>query len=554
LLSAEGIVLGSAGAAIGAGLGIALAAAAAGLFSQSVTALYAPAAASVLRISTPYLAAGCALGVIVSWLASLAPARGALRLAGGIAATSPSRERARSALRLAVAGLFGVAAGFALPVLDLRLTDAQSIANLVLVSDALVLIGLGLATPLVLLALSPLMRAALRGPRLLIPKLAWSGVAGDPARSAMVVAAVLLGSAYVIITVAGVASIREGVLGWMRGTQHYDLVVAATGSIGNLPSSPAIPGDLGPLLRAQPGVAKVEASRVVAQPFGARWVVISARSPAVFGERQPVRVTEGDIEAARRAMHEGEGAIVSRILAARDLLHAGDRIELRSPSGPVPLRIGAVIDDYNGGDLGTVFVEPRLYRERWRDAGATAYEIWLEAGVDPVRTRNALSAALAGRCACGVLTRNEVRERSAGIVDAVFYTAYALELVAAFVMVVSMVGFFVITLAERAREIALLHGVGATRRQIVATFLCEAVALGLVGGVLGSVAGLVLCRRFIEGALRSGLGLVFDLVVPPEVIAVVLAVSVAVSVLAAATPVLRASRATSLLRAEPSHE
>jgi predicted lysophospholipase L1 biosynthesis ABC-type transport system permease subunit len=215
----------------------------------------------------------------------------------------------------------------------------------------------------------------------------------------------------------------------------------------------------------------------------------------------------------------------------------------------VRLRIGAVVDDYNGGDLGTLFVEPGLFRERWRDPSATAYDVWLEQGVAPGSAHRALEEALRPHCACAVLTRAEVRTRTAAIVDAIFYSAYALELVAAFVMVVSMLSFFVITLGERTREIRLLHTVGASRRQLVASFLCEAAALGLLGGALGSLSGLWLSRRFIEGALRSGLGLVFDFVVPGEALAVVLAMAIAVSVLASAAPVLRSSRAISLAHA-----
>ena len=549
LLSGEGLVLGIVGAGLGAALGALLAIGAAGLFQQTVASLYAPITRSALRISTPYLVGGCLLGIVVSWAASIAPARGALRLSSGLATASPSRQRWRTAQRLAIAGSLAGAAGIALPRLALPPLGAQALSNLVLVSDALVLIGLGFAAPFILVALSPGMTRLLRGPRLLIPRLAWQGLISDPARSATVVTAILLGSAYVIYTVAGVASLREGVLSWMRGTQRSDLVVTAVGSVGLLPSSPAIPGDLEPLLLAQPGVAAVERGRLLAQPYAERWVVISARSPQLFGGRQPVRVMAGDLEPALRSMQAGEGVLVTRIFAERNRALPGDRIELRSPTGPVQLRIGAVVDDYGGGDLGTVFVEPGLFRRRWLDASATAYEIWLAKGVAPEPARQGLAGALRSVCPCSVLTREEVATRTAGIVDAVFYSAYALELVAAFVMVVSMLSFFVITLGERKREIRLLHTVGATRPQLVASFLCEAVALGSVGGALGSLSGLWLSRRFVEGALRSELGLVFDFVVPGTALAVVLALAVAVSVLAAAVPVLRSSRAASLAHA-----
>jgi putative ABC transport system permease protein len=549
LLSGEGLVLGMAGAGLGAALGALLAAGAAELFQQTVASLYAPIASSAVRISTSYLVGGCMLGVLVTWAASIAPARGALRLSNGLASASPGRQRWRAAQRLAAAGALAGVAGVVLPELKLPSLGPQALSTLVLVSDALVLVGLGLAAPLILVAVSPLMKPLLRGPRLLIPRLAWQGLISDPVRSATVIAAVLLGSAYVIYTVAGVATVREGVLAWMGGTQRSDLVVTGVGSIGLLPSSPPIPGDLEPLLSAQPGVAAVARGRLVAQPYAERWVVISARSPELLGTRQPVRIIAGELEPARRSMQAGEGALVTRIFAERNGVVPGDSIELRSPTGPVRLRIGAVIDDYGGGDLGTVFVEPGLFRRRWLDASATAYEVWLAEGAPAEPTRHAIASALGTRCHCSVLSRADVRTRTASIVDAIFYSAYALELVAAFVMLVSMVSFFVITLGERTREIRLLHTVGATRRQLVASFLCEAVALGLVGGVLGSLSGLWLSRRFVEGALRSGLGLVFDFVVPAEALAAVLAMAVAVSALAAAGPVLRCSRAVSLAHA-----
>jgi putative ABC transport system permease protein len=549
LLSGEGLALGIVGAGLGAALGVLLAAGAAGLFQQTVASLYAPITSSAVRISLPYLAGGCLLGIVITWAASIAPALGALRLASGMAAASPSRQRWRTAKRLAAIGGLGAAVGIALPELELPALGPQGLSNLVLVSDALLLLGLGFSTPLVLVAISPVMVRLLRGPKLLIPRLAWQGLISDPARSATVVAAILLGSAYVIDTVAGVASVREGVLAWMRGTQHSDLVVTGAGSIGLLPSSPAIPGDLESLLLAHPGVAAVERGRFAAQPYGERWVVIAARSPQLFGERQPVRVVAGDLAHALRSMQAGEGALATRVFAERNALAPGDRIELRSPSGLVRLQIGAVIDDYGGGDLGTVFVEPGLFRERWRDTNATAYDVWLSDGVAAEDVRQGLVARLRGRCNCSVLSREEVRTRSAAIVDAIFYSAYALELVAAFVMVVSMLSFFVITLGERTREIRLLHTVGATRRQLVASFLCEALALGLVGGVLGCASGLWLSRRLVEGALRSGLGLVFDFVVPREALVVVLVAAILVSMLAAILPVLRASRAASLAHA-----
>ena len=179
----------------------------------------------------------------------------------------------------------------------------------------------------------------------------------------------------------------------------------------------------------------------------------------------------------------------------------------------------------------------------------TAFDVWLESGADADLVRRAIEEGLRSRCNCSVLTRAEVHSRSSSIVDSIFYTAYALELVAGLVMVVSMASFFMITLGERTREIRLLVTVGATRGQLVRTFISEAIALGLIGGGIGCITGLALSWRFVNSALRIGLGLVFDFVVPLEAVAFVLSAAVVVSALAALSPVLHASRSIPISRA-----
>ena len=49
---------------------------------------------------------------------------------------------------------------------------------------------------------------------------------------------------------------------------------------------------------------------------------------------------------------------------------------------------------------------------------------------------------------------------------------------------------FSITVAQRARELALLRTLGATRRQVLNSVLLEALTIGIIGSVVGIVAGL----------------------------------------------------------------
>jgi putative ABC transport system permease protein len=533
LLSAEGLVLGVVGSVLGALLGIGLAWVVGSAFQSTVGALYSPLTASSFQVSEGYLAWGAILAVCVAWSASMAPARGALRMGSGLAAASPSRERWERARRLALFGVVLLGAGIGLALLERPGLEAETMINLVIIADALALVGVGLAAPALLLAISPVVKRGLRSPRLVLLRLAWQGITSDPARSAAVVTAILLGSAYVIYTLAAVGSLRSGVLRWLGTTQQADLIVTGGGSIGVFPSSPAIPGDLAELLEAVPDVVAVEPLRIVSQPHGDRWLTVASRRPEIFGVRQPVLLVEGDLEAGRAARSRGDGGIVSQHLAVKHGLTAGDAIELRTPAGPVRFSIAAVIDDYTGGDLGTVFVSPEVFRTRWRDRSATAYHLWLAADADAERVRDAVADALRLRCQCSILTRTELQERMTDVVDSIFYTAYGLELLAVLVMVVAITSFFTITLGERRHEIRLLRAVGATRSQLVRAFTLEALLIGSIGGVLGCVAGLAFSARFVRTAMEMGAGLVFRFEIPWAAVALVLAAAIIVSVLAA---------------------
>jgi putative ABC transport system permease protein len=90
---------------------------------------------------------------------------------------------------------------------------------------------------------------------------------------------------------------------------------------------------------------------------------------------------------------------------------------------------------------------------------------------------------------------------------------------------------------ERRRDIGIMRAVGASRRQILSMFLLEAVALGLLGGFGGYLAGLLL-------AFAAGPLVLEGVVVTPVLAYLPLAVGLAaaVSMMASLHPALSASR------------
>jgi putative ABC transport system permease protein len=107
----------------------------------------------------------------------------------------------------------------------------------------------------------------------------------------------------------------------------------------------------------------------------------------------------------------------------------------------------------------------------------------------------------------------------------------------------SIFNTFSITVAQRMRQFALLRTVGASRGQVLRVVVAEGAALGLVGSLLGLVAGIALAPAL--NGLFDAVGLDLPstgLVVAPRTVAVALLVGVLTTVLASLVPALRATR------------
>lgn len=110
-------------------------------------------------------------------------------------------------------------------------------------------------------------------------------------------------------------------------------------------------------------------------------------------------------------------------------------------------------------------------------------------------------------------------------------------LVALLVGTLIIANTFTILVAQRRRQIGLLRAVGATQGQVRARFLAEAAVLGGVGTVLGVPVGIGLAALVSWLVTRS---LRYGLVVPWGLVALVAAVGVVVTVLAALLPLRHA--------------
>jgi putative ABC transport system permease protein len=104
------------------------------------------------------------------------------------------------------------------------------------------------------------------------------------------------------------------------------------------------------------------------------------------------------------------------------------------------------------------------------------------------------------------------------------------------------------SLVERVREIASLHALGATRKQIAGAFFAEALVLALVAAALGLAGGLAFARvLLLKGVTTLGTGhriTLFD--VPWGAVAGLVGLGVGIALLGSVYPLLRARGANTV--------
>jgi putative ABC transport system permease protein len=128
------------------------------------------------------------------------------------------------------------------------------------------------------------------------------------------------------------------------------------------------------------------------------------------------------------------------------------------------------------------------------------------------------------------------------------FLAIIQDFLLAFAGVALFVGGFVIantlsiTIAQRTRELATLRTLGATRRQVLRSVLLEAFVIGLLASVAGLFLGLGLAKGLNSLFVSFGIDLPqASTVFATRTIVVSLVVGVAITVLAATRPALRAT-------------
>ncbi len=512
----EGLVLGVLGSLVGLLLGAGVAAGLKALFAAVGFEL--PSSGIVIDARTIWLS--LLVGVLVTMLATLAPALRATRvppvaaLREGVAL--PETRSSRLAFPIAVAlsalGLAGMAVG-----LFAGFGDSTALLLLGL-GAALTFLGVALLSPKLVGPIASVVGRPIEAGFGVMGRLARENTVRQPGRTAVTAAALMVGVALVAFASIFAAGAKSTV------ADVIDTRLLGQAVVQNEDGFSPFSSKATALVAGVEGVQRVSALRFVNGRAGGSEVSVTGIDPGSFTKLVRLDLPPlADDEAALSAGYaDSEGLAV------------GDTIAVRTPTGRrLRLRVAAVLDE-TAQLLQDVTVTNAVIT---RDFAQRDDSLVLVAYRGGEATKRRIDAALkADFPQAEALTAEAFKDKQAGQVDQLLGVIYALLALTVIVAMFGIVNTLVLSVTERTRELGMLRAIGTSRRQVRRMIRYEAVITAQIGGVLGIALG-VLLAVLVAQPLDD-----FSLSFPYVALVVMFLGASLAGVLAAVLPARRASR------------
>lgn len=529
----EGLLFGVIGSLLGIALGNALAHAILRLVGRTVNALYVASKPQSAVLTPGIIAAGIAVGVVLSLVAAIQPSIEAAQVRPNILIRAGLQQRVGRARRGALAA--ASIASFIAAVLTALLPPFRGIAAGGYISVLCVVAGFSFLAPMIVTAASHALQPLFGSAFGVIGRLAAASVPASLRRTSVATAALAVATGMMVAVALMVGSFRETVRIWVNQTVSSDLWLRPAKGLSNADSA-LFPAQIADEVRRVPFVQAIDRVRGRDVVYQDNIIAVGSGDFDVarqFGELPMVtpRSSAEALDAATRT----NGVVVSESFALKFGKRVGDVIALPTRKGIERFPITGIYRDYSN-DRGVVVMDRPLYVRAFNDDAINTIVIYLKKGVSADDARAALEARFGPRYGAFAVLNREIRAEVMRIFDQTFMITYALLGVAIVVAVLGIVNTLSALILERTRELALLRVLGTGRGEVRMMLVLESAILGLTSTVIGLVMGYALSAILIYVINKQSFGWTIEFHTPARLIAMSLTVTFLASLVAGVIP------------------
>jgi putative ABC transport system permease protein len=478
----DALLVAMLGTMLGLGLGLVSARSFTNLFSR-VIQFHESRAMQPLGPAPLTFAIGSAVGMLVSAIGTIPPARRAARVAplDLLDGTHPHLNRPPARFTV-VLGLGAAAVALALALVPLGLPSAPRVALLM----AAALLALAAAA-------TPALRHLVRWLVPLLERVAPSvgqltgvSILGrlPSVRISTVAVAGMVASVTVVFVV--VESMAGSMDAWGQrfwGGGIYIMV----GSDSMTVLREVLSHETVQRIRETPGVDRLQESFPTEANYQGEPIYLNAFSSASWVERRAGDWLSGDPAAVAGALARGEVAI-SDGFARHFGVKSGDSIELATPSGPQRFVVGGVFRDVLRG-AGGVVLDVAEFDRHWPRSGAWRVVVWSHLAPEEVIAR--IRAGVRERQALLFIQGEQLRRHGTEIVRPYLGFMWLIATLMCLLGGLSVMAAQLGVVLDRRRELALLRAAGATPRQVLVLVVLDATVVAAFAALAGTLLGLV---------------------------------------------------------------
>ena len=252
-------------------------------------------------------------------------------------------------------------------------------------------------------------------------------------------------------------------------------------------------------LAAQPGVTGTRAIIT-----GYAWTLDEGAQAQLLIQNQPPMTERTKLTQGRPAAADDE-LTINTVMSSALGLEPGDDVVLHGAwGGERSFRVVGIIDA--GPDAVSSTKEPFAFGTDaavMAVAGYEGYDTVMAYGGDPQALKSSISQldsveSIGAEVRTGAEEiRHQVDQLGAGA-SSIKNAVLAFGVISLFVSLMVIANTFSILVSQRSRQLALMRCVGATRGQVFATVIGEALALGAVGSAVGVLVGYGLSRLLLS--------------------------------------------------------